>query len=66
MTFVRQVVSLVTNPHLLENHSDIFPSDAVARARVREGGREGVHKGEEKVLFLLQFLSFNANEYGSL
>ncbi|KAM3569596.1 hypothetical protein VYU27_008304, partial [Nannochloropsis oceanica] len=33
MTFVRQVVSLVTNPHLLENHSDIFPSDAVARAR---------------------------------
>lgn len=39
MTFVRQVVSLVTNPHLLENHSDIFPSDAVARAKVREGVR---------------------------
>jgi len=42
MTFVRQVVSLVANPQLLEKHSDLFPSDAVARAKVRrEGGRKG-------------------------
>ncbi|TFJ81863.1 hypothetical protein NSK_007110 [Nannochloropsis salina CCMP1776] len=33
LTFVRQVLSLVTNPLLLEKHSDLFPSDAVARAQ---------------------------------
>src|SRR6056297_803042 len=38
LTFVRQVLSLVTNPLLLEKHSDLFPSDAVARAQVRSRG----------------------------
>lgn len=33
MTFVRQVLSLVVNPALLDTHSKIFPADAVARAK---------------------------------
>jgi hypothetical protein len=44
MSFVRQVVSLVANPQLLEDHSDLFPSDAVARAKVRAGGKKGIKK----------------------
>jgi len=61
MTFVRQVVSLVANPQLLEKHSDLFPSDAVARAKVR---REGERKGGEVCLVLVAvrgFLTFDAS-----